>query len=324
MDFGGQCAGSAGSAITANTDPRQASQTWRGLKLLLTGPPGIGKSTILHNAICQLNLLGRISGGVFAREVLRDGKRHSFVSVLPHGVEKEFMRKSPPGLRDGTSEPRIGSYMVDVAAIDNFVVPEIQRCTLDKSINLVYVDEIGRAQALSDAFLDTTKSLIESEKDVIGTIVEAETEWSLEYKNSERIFVISVTLENRDYLTDILVSLYNQVDLLRQLTQQQFSFVKIRLKEFIDSRNFVTAKKLLNNTLNYVVENRVTCTFRNDAQESYDVVGKTSSHTILRSLPSNRFQCDCDLSNGRGKFEACGPSVCSHELSILLFNLPEK
>src|SRR5579885_1555623 len=122
------------------------------MKILLTAPPGMGKSTIREKVVRGFD--GK-HYGIVAREVLDEsGKRIGFTSINPSGQSQQFMfyTESP------SAESIGGQFDVDIKAIDDFVVPELKKGMTDSSA-LIFVDEIGRAQAKSPLFLQTLRQI---------------------------------------------------------------------------------------------------------------------------------------------------------------------
>lgn len=144
------------------------------MKILLTAPPKTGKSTIVQKFVEMYP--GR-KVGVVARE-MRDenNERVGFKNVNLEGKESVFMH-----VRDIESEILVGNkYKIDVKAIDTFVVPEITQEV--RSDAVVIIDEIGRAQSYSSAFLDAVTKLFDSDKNILATIVYDDEPWAVSYK----------------------------------------------------------------------------------------------------------------------------------------------
>src|SRR5437762_2213695 len=107
------------------------------MKILLTGKPGIGKTTIIEKF--RKNYHGKICG-IIAKEI-RDvnNKRVGFEAVKLNGERKVFAHhyliQSP--IKHGRS-----NFHIDINAIDNFIVPELQKGLQDTN-SLLLLDEIG-------------------------------------------------------------------------------------------------------------------------------------------------------------------------------------
>ena len=81
-----------------------------GKRILLTGPPGCGKTTVVRKVA---DMLGGGASGFYTEEVRDDtGQRIGFQVTSLEGKRGELARKDPrPG-------PRVGSYRVNVQAFE--------------------------------------------------------------------------------------------------------------------------------------------------------------------------------------------------------------
>jgi nucleoside-triphosphatase len=278
------------------------------MKVLLTAPPGIGKSTVIDKVVGQFPWT---SCGIVAREMLdREGQRCGFTSVNRRGESRQFMSlaKVPgQGVIDGV-------WDVDVEAINEFVVPEI---SAHAKADLIYIDEIGRAQMRSPAFVETLRQTLKSNCNVLASIVYDPEPWSLEFKSSPSACLLEVTAANRDRLPEILVAAFRSEPLFKTLPDSKQQLVYRFLKELVDGGELVAARKLFDNALTYVTGDKVHLASTADSVDKYEIVGKTNKHTLEHNRESGRFNCDCDLANGRGVF-ANQKQTCSHQLSVRL------
>jgi len=159
--------------------------------LLLTGHPGVGKTTVLRKAA---ELLGswRVAG--FFTEEIREGLvRTGFRGVsFAGGLETVIARADDPG------QPRVGRYRVDVAAID-----EIAGATLrvdQDEADAVLIDEIGRMECLASEFLDSVTDLLDTPLPVVATVAREGAGLIAEVKNRPDALLWEVTPDNRDRL----------------------------------------------------------------------------------------------------------------------------
>lgn len=287
----------------------------RGAKILLTGPPGIGKSSLMRSILqkqqCSI-------AGVLCLERRADGRRVGFDAVLSSGQQKLFMYKPGEDTPQSPDDKKIGKYVVAVDTLDNFVVPELQRC-LDQVPVLVYIDEIGKAQAYSELFFRTVRRLFEADCNILATVVEADTPWSLEYKYSPKSWLVPVSVENRDELSAILVALLKNYSEFESLNDKQQEKCKSLFFDLLLAGKFTSARKLFANAVLYVAQSLISIVCAGEIEVVYEVAGSTSVHTVTRNVKAGNYSCDCDLSNGSGSFEyLSGGQTCSHELSIII------
>lgn len=275
------------------------------MKILLTAPPATGKSTVIDAVVRSFKGSTR---GIVAREVLDEhSKRQGFTAFNAACESRQFMFRAAPG--QGT----VGDFCVDVTAIDDFVVPELQHALHENG--LVYVDEIGRAQARSQAFIETLRELFASDKNLLASIVYDDEPWSMEFKEDPTTTMLEVTVSNRDALPSILLAAFDNAVLFAQLSKEQQHTTCQLLQTLVANGHYVGARKLFDNALHYVTQKKVSSRSEASDAKTYEIDGNTKHH-VLRALADGTFQCDCDLSNARGEFKQAEP--CSHQLSVLI------
>lgn len=126
--------------------------------LLLTGLPGVGKTTAMR-AVPALLPGSRLSG--FTTEEIREaGRRLGFRGTTLDGHETIIAHVSFPG------PGKVGRYGVDIRAID-----ELARA-LDPQLggDAYIVDEIGRMECLSSAFVAAVRTLLAARARLVATI----------------------------------------------------------------------------------------------------------------------------------------------------------
>jgi nucleoside-triphosphatase THEP1 len=282
------------------------------LKILLTAPPATGKSTVIT---AVANKFEGNRYGIIAQEMLDEtAKRIGFKSVDISGKSRQFMfRTETP-----TEESVGGEFDVDVRAIDEFVVPELQRGL--NGDGLIIVDEIGRAQAKSAMFLDVLREIFASDCNILASIVYEDEPWSLEFKSNENAVKIEVTLLNRTNLPQVLLTALSNSAAVRSLTRAQQRCLANLFTQFIANGEFIAAQKLFDNALFYVVEKQLKLKSKSNGKCVYEIKGKTHTHQIIHHLNEDKFQCDCELSNGSGTYSG-NRQTCSHEATVRLANV---
>jgi nucleoside-triphosphatase len=303
------------------------------MKILLTAPPGVGKSTVIDRVVKKFP---GTKTGIVAREILNEqGIRAGFTSVNQAGSSRQFMFAN-----ENPTEQSIGGlFDVDISAIDDFVVTELRRGLSESETHersksaaaitaatsttaparpapspigssLIYVDEIGRAQARSERFMAVLREIFHSRCNILGSIVYDDEPWSLEFKRDGHVCVVEISKTNRDVMPDILLSAFAHQYEFSQLSLTRQNVVYSLLKKLVSEEKFVSARKLFDNTLGYVTGGKVT----ELRPGEFSVSGLTRDHKIIRNS-SGSYTCDCDLANGVGSF-AGHPALCSHEMSI--------
>lgn len=127
--------------------------------LLITGIPGIGKTTLLRKVAAAVP--GYRVGGFYTEEMRETGVRKGFRLV---GFNHE---RGVIAHVDIDHRCRVGKYGVDVAAIDHLAANTLD---LRDDIDFYLIDEIGKMECLSDVFVSRVRSLLDSDKTVVATV----------------------------------------------------------------------------------------------------------------------------------------------------------
>jgi nucleoside-triphosphatase len=159
--------------------------------LLLTGSPGIGKTSILLRIVEALKAKGYGVGGMISREVRVEGGRVGFEILdlktgrkgwLAHVTQKEG--------------PQVGRYRVNLTDLDGIGVEAITNAVADSDV--VAIDEIGPMELHSRKFLEALTKAVESRKLIVGVVHQrASGNLMTELKSRDDAEVFIVKLENR-------------------------------------------------------------------------------------------------------------------------------
>lgn len=163
--------------------------------ILLTGKPGVGKTTALMSAV---KLLGGASGGFYTEEVRDQGERIGFRIVTLSG------RSRMMAVKDMDSRCRVGAYGVDMYAIDKLAVVAIDEALASK--DLIVIDEIGKMELFSDHFKEAVGRALDSTRPVIGVIMEHSQPFADAVKARADTEIIEVNKENRNRIPELLKS----------------------------------------------------------------------------------------------------------------------
>lgn len=165
-----------------------------GRTLLLTGRPGVGKTTVIKTVAERL---GERAGGFYTEEIRGPGgRRQGFRLVTLDGNEAVMAHTD---LR-GKDRPQVSRYGVDVEAIEDVGVAALQRAVT--SGRVVIVDEIGKMELFCEAFKEAVVEAVESENPVLATVMRGSRPWVDDLKAREQVEVWEVTVENRDTLPE--------------------------------------------------------------------------------------------------------------------------
>lgn len=163
--------------------------------LLLTGSPGVGKTTVIRRVAERLR--GRRLAGFYTEEIREHGARQGFRLTTLDGQEKIMAHV------DFAKTLRVGRYGVDVAAIEAVGQASL---VLDNEIEVYLVDEIGKMECLSPKFIAAMRTLLSADKAVVATVAEKGVGFIAEVKRRRDVEVWRVTPANRDSLPACVVA----------------------------------------------------------------------------------------------------------------------
>ncbi len=166
--------------------------------LLLSGAPGVGKTTIILKTVDALKSNGISVGGMISREVRENNSRVGF-EILDLANDKHDWL-SHVNQKTG---PQIGRYRVNLEGLENIGATAI-KSALGKC-DAVAIDEIGPMELFSQSFKQAVRQALDSKKLVLA-VVHAEAKDSLisyaKQNNDAEIFAVTAT--NRGTLPEEL------------------------------------------------------------------------------------------------------------------------
>lgn len=158
--------------------------------LLLTGMPGVGKTTVMRRVA---EALGEHRGAGFLTDEIRErGERRGFRLVTLGGHEWIIAHI------DFSKQARVGKYGVDIAALDAAAAVAL---ALRPGIEVCLVDEIGKMECLSPRFVSAMQDLLDSDRVVVATIARHGEGLIHAVKARPDCVLWEVTRENRDHLS---------------------------------------------------------------------------------------------------------------------------
>lgn len=158
-------------------------------KILLTGRPGIGKTTVIRRF---LELTGVRAAGFFTQEIRRGGTRFGFSLNLLSG--RRYVLASV----EISGPPRVSKYGVDLETFDSTALPELERGLAEGS--LLVIDEIGKMELFSERFRRLVRAAVDSPAPLLGTILERPHPFADEIRRHRSVEIIEVNRANRDRL----------------------------------------------------------------------------------------------------------------------------
>jgi nucleoside-triphosphatase len=157
-------------------------------KILFTGPPGCGKSTLIERIIQGIETPAT---GFFTREIREKGQRMGF-SI--NTLDRKQGLLAHKRIR---SNCMVGKYGVNLADIDRIAVPSMMP---ERPDALIVIDEIGKMECFSELFRKTLVKVLDSNHLVIGSISLKGDSFIRKVKEREDVLLVHVSQRNRDTL----------------------------------------------------------------------------------------------------------------------------
>ena len=166
------------------------------MNILITGEPGIGKTTLIVQILEVIKDLHVV--GFYTREIRQGGIRKGFELIDLSGRKRLLSHvnfKSPY---------RVGRYGVDIKGFDQFL-EGIE--FFDPLTDVVVIDEIGKMESFSITFNTLIGRLLDSETSVIATVALKDTGIIGSMKNRPDIKLFKMARDNRSSLLNDIMSL---------------------------------------------------------------------------------------------------------------------
>jgi nucleoside-triphosphatase len=163
-------------------------------KLLLTGRPGCGKTTLIKRVVKELAVP---AGGFYTEEIREHGGRVGFKLVTLDGEEAVFAHVDFPA---AAGPQRLGKYGLDLAALETIGIKALR--TAVHARRLIVIDEIGPMEIRSPIFCHAVHEALDSPEaaGILATITARSFPFTNAIKKRPDVTLIEVRSENREQL----------------------------------------------------------------------------------------------------------------------------
>lgn len=259
-----------------------------GLRVLLTGEPKVGKSTIIQRSLASV----KDTFGFWTTELQKNEQRYGFE------VQDNTGRTVLLASVHLSTPDQVGRYHVDVKSFDQF----LQKLNNPTPSELIYVDEIGRMQTLSSGFRALLDDLMRLPNMMIGTIAKEDYEPIIKrIKDDAQTILVEVSAHNRDDVLALVQAVGASHRLVADLGPAQYDQFVVLARSTTD---LTLLYKLFHNTIAYVTNGQVI----QKSRDTFEVRGFTSEHHL--HTEQNRLVCDCPVYHQK--------QLCSHAFAVQL------
>lgn len=168
--------------------------------ILVTGLPGIGKTTLVKNLSLELKRFR--PSGFYTEELREEGVRRGFELISLNGGRLILSHQNI------ITPYRVGKYKVDVVGFEKFL-GKVK--FFEPAIGLIIIDEIGKMECLSNKFKEIIEKILDSEKIVVATIALKAGGFIGDLKKREDVKLFQMTKVNRNFL---LLEILDEVKML--------------------------------------------------------------------------------------------------------------
>lgn len=159
-------------------------------KLLLTGSPRVGKTTIIQKIVVELHNVG----GFYTREIREKNKRVGFEVITLYTKNREILSHI-----NFKSCYKVGRYKVNVKGFEQVIQAEINE-SLKKNVSLLVLDEIGKMEIFSSYFCKIGEELLKGDIPILGVIPLKRNTFLEGVCKLPEIVIKNVTIENRELI----------------------------------------------------------------------------------------------------------------------------
>ncbi len=171
--------------------------------ILLTGHPGVGKTTMLEKLVKRCSHLALT--GFYTEEIREEGMRLGFRAVAMNGSSAVFAHRE---FQTGPKH-RVGKYGVKPEVLEALVLSHLS--PERKAADLIIIDEIAKMELLSLPVREGLLQALDSDCPLLGTISLKGTGFLKQVKQRDDVELIKITMENRNVLGEQVYRRLQQV-----------------------------------------------------------------------------------------------------------------
>jgi nucleoside-triphosphatase len=163
-------------------------------KTLITGKPGVGKTTLVQKIIKRMGSVNM--AGFCTSEIRCTGSRLGFELQGLNGGRRTLAHV------EIDSQYRVGRYGVDKDGFEEFLkILDL----LNPNVELIVIDEIGKMELFSNRFRNLVRDALNADKQVLATIALKGNDFIREIKQRLDIHLLEVTHANRNRLLEAIL-----------------------------------------------------------------------------------------------------------------------
>jgi nucleoside-triphosphatase len=162
-------------------------------KVLLTGRPGCGKTTLVRRVVKEL---AQSAGGFYTEEIRERGLRRGFKIVTLDGKEGVFAHVN------FKTHQRLGKYGLDLSPLETISIEAVRKAIREREVTVI--DEIGPMEIRSAIFRDIVNEAFNSRAPLLGTITARPFPFTDAIKKRRDVTLIEVRGDNREQLVSEL------------------------------------------------------------------------------------------------------------------------
>ncbi|MCL7021981.1 hypothetical protein MKW94_007595 [Papaver nudicaule] len=135
---------------------------------LVTGPPGVGKTTLVMKVLEMLRASHPIlkAQGFYTSEIRQGMERVGFEVVTLDG-RKAPLASTTVSSAESQRWPSVGRFKVDITSFESLALPEMQ---VKEDTDLFVIDEVGKMELFSPSFFPAVSRVLESDIPILATI----------------------------------------------------------------------------------------------------------------------------------------------------------